>query len=210
MNCANAVPRCAQAIYGSNRLALLSWRNLPGRWLCGSLVGDSLEETTAALTAALSGADVVITCGGVSVGEADFVKEAFHRAGGEIELWRVAIKPGKPFVFGRCGRKYLFGLPGNPVSALVTFALLVRPALLRWQGAARTELPEQPGRLEESLANRGDRIRPRHPVGDGLVRSAGVAGVHALRSLTAANGLVAVRREDPRSGRRVQVLCLDR
>jgi molybdopterin molybdotransferase len=182
-------------IYESNRAALRSLVQLTGaRVQVLPLVRDTLAETTAALASALTSSDVILTSGGVSVGEADHVKEAFTRAGGEIDLWQVAIKPGKPFVFGRCGDKFLFGLPGNPVSALVTFALLVRPALLRWQGAERVNLPVQRGQLTEPLANRGGR---RHFIRvvlepDGRVRPAGLQASHALRSLAAANGLVDV------------------
>ncbi len=86
-----------------------------------------------------------------------FPQAAFEQVGGELEFWKVAIKPGRPFVFGRCRGKLLFGLPGNPVSALVTFLLLVRPALLRWQGATDVSLPAHPGVLAEPLANPGER-----------------------------------------------------
>ena len=78
--------------------------------------------------------DVVIIAGGVSVGEKDLVKPVLQKLGAEIALWRVAIRPGKPFLFGRLGGKLIFGLPGNPVSAYVTFVVFVRPALLRLQG----------------------------------------------------------------------------
>ena len=99
------------------------------------LVADALAATSLALADAFNQCDAVVTSGGVSVGEMDFLKRAFEQIGGELEFWKVAMKPGRPFVFGRCRGKLLFGLPGNPVSALVTFLLLVRPALLRWQGA---------------------------------------------------------------------------
>jgi molybdopterin molybdotransferase len=80
--------------------------------------------------------DVVIIAGGVSVGEKDLVKPVLRKLGAEIALWRVAIRPGKPFLFGWLGRKLIFGLPGNPVSAYVTFVVFVRPALLRLQGCS--------------------------------------------------------------------------
>jgi len=75
--------------------------------------------------------------------------------GGKLQFWKVAIRPGRPFVFGRCKEKFLFGLPGNPVSALVTFLLLARPALARWQGAAEVRLPTHSGLSTEPLTNRG-------------------------------------------------------
>jgi molybdopterin molybdotransferase len=157
-----------------------------------SLVPDTLADTRAALEAAFAACDIVVTSGGVSVGEMDFVKAAFEQLGGDLQFWKVAIRPGKPFVFGRHGRKFLFGLPGNPVSAFVTFLLLVRPALRGWQGATETGLRSYPGVLAEALANRGDRrhfVRVR-VAADGRVVSAGRQASHALSSLAEANGLV--------------------
>jgi molybdopterin molybdotransferase len=128
----------------------------------------------------------------VSVGELDFVKAALEAIGGSLQFWRVAIKPGRPFVLGRWREKLLFGLPGNPVSAFVTFLLLVRPALLRWQGANEVALPAHPGVLGEPLANPGSR---RHFVrvkvdAAGIVRSAGLQASHIMSSLAEGNGLV--------------------
>ncbi|EEF57443.1 molybdopterin molybdotransferase MoeA [Pedosphaera parvula] len=156
------------------------------------LVVDSSSATQAALEKALCECDLVVTSGGVSVGEMDFVKSAFEQLGGNLQFWKVSIKPGRPFVFGRCGEKFLFGLPGNPVSAFVTFLLLVRPALRYWQGASITGLRTQQGILDEPLSNSGDR---RHFVrvtinGAGRVHSAGVQASHMLGSLAEANGLV--------------------
>jgi molybdopterin molybdotransferase len=156
------------------------------------LVPDSLTRTRSALQRAFAECDAVVTTGGASVGKLDFVKAAFAELGGSQEFWKVAIKPGKPFVFGTLAGKHLFGLPGNPVSAFVTFQLLVRPALLRWQGAGEVGLPAHPGTLTEPLVNRGDRrhfVRVR--VGaEGRVHSAGTQASHMLHSLAAANGLV--------------------
>jgi molybdopterin molybdotransferase len=106
----------------------------------------------------------------------------------------VAIRPGRPFIFGRCKGKLLFGLPGNPVSALVTFVLLVRSALLRFQGAREVSLPSQPGILSEPLANPGNRrhfMRVRIDAG-AKICSAGAQASHMLTSLALANGLIDV------------------
>jgi molybdopterin molybdotransferase len=182
-------------IYESNRIGLSALIRIAGAApKVFPLVADEFNATRAALTDAFAGCDAVVTSGGVSVGEMDFVKRAFEEAGGELQFWRVAIKPGRPFVFGRWRGKLLFGLPGNPVSALVTFLLLARPALLRWQGAADVSLPAHPGVLAEPLANDGPR---RHFLrvkadGTGNVYSAGVQASHALSALAAANGLVDV------------------
>jgi molybdopterin molybdotransferase len=136
----------------------------------------------------------LVTCGGVSVGETDLVKESFEKLGGDLDFWKVAMRPGKPFVYGRWQNKYWFGVPGNPVSALVTFQLLVRPALLRMQGCSRIDLPSVLGILAEPVRNKGDRrhfVRVRWEE-DGAVRSAGIQASHMMHSLASANGLVDV------------------
>ena len=182
-------------IYESNRpmlAALLAECGAEARVY--PLVPDSLNRTRVALERAFAECDAVVTTGGASVGQLDFVKAAFAELGGSEEFWKVAIKPGKPFVFGSLAGKFLFGLPGNPVSAFVTFLLLVRPALLRWQGAAEVALPAHPGVLAEPLVNRGDRrhfVRVRVDA-EGRVHSAGTQASHMLHSLAAANGLVDV------------------
>lgn len=182
-------------IYESNRAMLLEPLHAAGALPRSyPILPDSLPDTSRILEQALRECDAVITTGGVSVGEYDFVKKAFEQIGGELSFWRVAIKPGKPFVFGKHGNKLLFGLPGNPVSAFVTFLLLVRPALLRWQGANQVDLPGHPARVTEPLVNRGDRrhFMRVHLDPSGEVRSAGTQASHVLSSLAAANGLVDV------------------
>ena len=182
-------------IYESNRLVLSTLISQAGGIPQSfPLVPDSLTATRAALETAFEQCDAVVTTGGVSVGDMDFIKSAFEQMGGRLEFWKVAIRPGRPFVFGRCQEKFLFGLPGNPVSAVVTFLLLARPALARWQGAADVDLPTHPGVLAEPLTNHGER---RHFMRvavdrDGRIRSAGTQTSHSLSSLAAANGLVDV------------------
>ena len=122
-------------IYNSNRTTLTGLVNGLGCELIDfGIVPDTLEATEAALEGAASIADVVITSGGVSVGEADYVKAAVEKLG-RVEMWKVAMKPGKPLVYGRVGDADFIGLPGNPVSAFVTFCLFVRPFLLKRMGA---------------------------------------------------------------------------
>jgi molybdopterin molybdotransferase len=189
------LPLSPGRIYESNRLTLAA---LLAR--CGAtartypLVPDTVPATQSALKTAFAECDLVVTSGGVSVGEMDFMKTAFQQLGGRLDFWRVAIKPGKPFVFGRLGKKLLFGLPGNPVSAFVTFLLLVRPAIARWQGAARVALPSHPGVLAEPFSNpEGRRHFARVKVDEsGHVHSAGAQGSHRLSSLANANGLLDV------------------
>ena len=104
---------------------------------CG-IVADDFEGTRQALLAAAGKSDCVITTGGVSVGEEDHVKAVVEQEG-ELQLWKLAIKPGKPLACGKIAKTQFFGLPGNPVSAFVTFALVVRPCLLRMLGGERSE-----------------------------------------------------------------------
>jgi molybdopterin molybdotransferase len=123
-------------IYNSNRYTLTGLVNGLGCELIDlGIVPDTLEATEAALARAAREADVVITSGGVSVGEADYVKAAVEKLG-RVEMWKVAMKPGKPLVYGRVNDADFIGLPGNPVSAFVTFCLFVRPFLLKRMGAA--------------------------------------------------------------------------
>lgn len=123
-------------IYNSNRATLTALLRTLGCQVTDlGDVPDDLEATVATLEAASREADVVITSGGVSVGEEDHVKAAVGRLG-RIELWRVAMKPGKPLVYGKVKAADFLGLPGNPVSAYVVFCLFVRPFLLKRMGAA--------------------------------------------------------------------------
>ena len=122
------------AIYNSNRFFL---RALLQRMGCEvtdmGIVPDRLDATQDALRTASQDHDVILTSGGVSVGEEDHIKPAVQ-ALGQLDLWQIAIKPGKPFAYGRVGQAHFLGLPGNPVASFITFAILVRPFLLRLQG----------------------------------------------------------------------------
>ena len=128
------------AIYNSNRFVL---RALLLRLGCEvsdfGIVPDKREATIAALQKASEQHDLILTSGGVSVGEEDHIKPSVE-ALGSLDLWQIAIKPGKPCAYGRVGAAHFLGLPGNPVSSLVTFMLLVRPFLLRLQGVPAAEL----------------------------------------------------------------------
>ncbi len=130
------------AIYNSNRFFL---RALLQRLGCVvtdlGIVPDRLDSTIAALKGASLQHDLILTSGGVSVGEEDHIKPAVQSLG-ELSLWQLAIKPGKPFAYGRVGAAHFIGLPGNPVSSFVTFLLLVRPFLLALLGG--TELAPSP------------------------------------------------------------------
>ncbi|HXE47393.1 MAG TPA: gephyrin-like molybdotransferase Glp [Ramlibacter sp.] len=125
------------AIYNSNRFFL---RALLQRLGCEvtdlGIVPDRLDATVEALRGASVQHDLILTSGGVSVGEEDHVKPAVQTLG-SLDLWQIAIKPGKPFAYGKVGPAHFIGLPGNPVSSFITFLLLVRPFLLKLQGATR-------------------------------------------------------------------------
>jgi molybdopterin molybdotransferase len=132
------------AIYNSNRFFL---RTLLQRFGCEvsdlGIVPDQREATVAALRNAAQHHDLILTSGGVSVGEEDHIKPAVQ-ALGNLDLWQIGMKPGKPFAHGRVGAAHFIGLPGNPVSSFVTFLLLVRPFLLKLQGVpvdAESALP---------------------------------------------------------------------
>ncbi len=124
------------AIYNSNRFFLHSLlRRLGCEVTDLGIVPDRLEATVQALRDAAQAHDLILTSGGVSVGEEDHIKPAVQ-ALGQLNLWQIAIKPGKPFAHGRVGDAHFVGLPGNPVSSFVTFLVLVRPFLLRLQGVS--------------------------------------------------------------------------
>ncbi|MDO9090121.1 MAG: molybdopterin molybdotransferase MoeA [Burkholderiaceae bacterium] len=125
------------AIYNSNRFFLRAMLLRLGCEVSDlGIVPDTREATLAALRQASLAHDLILTSGGVSVGEEDHIKPAVE-ALGRLHLWQMAIKPGKPFAYGRIGAAHFAGLPGNPVSSFLTFALLVRPFLLKLQGATR-------------------------------------------------------------------------
>ena len=122
------------------------------------LTGDNLDATAASLEAALRTSDLLITVGGVSVGDHDVVRPALEQIGVELDFWKVRIKPGKPLAFGRHGTRRVLGLPGNPVSAQLTFALFGLPLLRAMQGDARTLPQEQPAALTCDLKKKAGRM----------------------------------------------------
>lgn len=155
---------------------------------------DDAQEIEDAFRAATT-SDVLIISGGVSVGARDFVKPALTAIGASLDLWRVAVKPGKPFLFGRAGSCLIFGLPGNPVSAYMTFLLFVRPALLKLRGAndAELALTSVSARLAEAIENPG--ARPHYVRGqlkDGVFSAVGRQESHALFGLHQSNALLRV------------------
>ncbi|MDP9364102.1 MAG: molybdopterin molybdotransferase MoeA [Chloroflexota bacterium] len=176
---------------------------------------DTVEDLSEKLAAARD-ADLIVTSGGVSLGDFDLVKDVL-RAEGEVAIWQVRMKPGKPLAFGRVGGRPLLGLPGNPVAAAVSFFLFGRPAILKMLGRRDLTAPAVEATLLEPLDNRGQRrhyVRARlerRSDGTLTVRTAGEQGAGVLSSLGRANGLLVVpeslERAEP--GMRLPVLLLD-
>jgi molybdopterin molybdotransferase len=175
-------------VYDSNRYTLHGMlTELGAEVLDLGVVPDVRTELKSAFAQAGQVADVVITSGGVSVGEADFVKEILAEVG-SIQFWKVAMKPGRPLAFGRIGTAVFFGLPGNPVSVMVTFYLFVQVALRRMMGedwklpapiraTCSSKLKKRPGRIEyqrgiiEPLASGGYTVRKTGAQGSGILTS---------------------------------------
>ena len=180
-------------VYDSNRYTLLAMLRAVGAEILDlGVVRDAREEVEGAFREASAAADAIITSGGVSVGEADFVKETLEKTG-EVDFWKIAMKPGRPLAFGKVGGALFFGLPGNPVSVMVTFYQFVQPALRRMMGEpaappvrfrvkCASRLRKRPGRVEFQRGVLG------HDQTGGLaVRSTGGQGSGILSSMHEAN-----------------------
>ncbi|OIQ99225.1 molybdopterin molybdenumtransferase [mine drainage metagenome] len=198
--CSLGTPLAPGQVYDSNRYTLWSMLTRLGCEVRDlGVVRDDPAALEAALTTAARSSDVVITSGGVSVGEADFVRELMARLG-EVAFWKIAMKPGRPMAFGRIGEAWLFGLPGNPVAVMVTFYQFVRPALLKMMGAEPAPLPifrvpslaalkKAPGRTEflrGILSIEG---------GEWCVQPTGAQGSGILSSMSDANCLIVLEHE---------------
>ncbi len=174
---------------------------------------DQVEELRAKLQAAQE-ADLILTSGGVSVGDYDLVKDIM-REQGAIDFWRVNLRPGKPLAFGKLGNTPLLGLPGNPVSAAVTFELFARPALRKMQGFVQVLRPLVQARLLHDLRESGNR---RHYVravvalqnGGFVARTTGPQDSHILTSMLGANALLIIPENSPpiQTGETVQAMLL--
>jgi len=195
-------PLAEGQIYDTNRFTVALMLNKLGCEVIDlGVIADDQAALRTAFTEADRQADVVISTGGVSVGEADFTRAMLEELGA-ITFWKLAIKPGKPFAFGRLANSWFCGLPGNPVSAAVTFYQLVQPLLatltgqttrimpLRQRARATQRLKKSPGRLDfqRAILSRGD---------DGVleVRSTGAQGSHVFSSFALANCFVVLERD---------------
>ena len=180
-------------IHDSNALSLAALSTEAGAQVVGvEHSRDAREATTQALSSALDTADLLLVSGGVSVGPHDHVKPALESLGVEEVFWRVSLRPGKPTWVGTRGDRLVIGLPGNPVSALVTFVLFARPALAALQGASPA--PRRRVVLAEPLPRNPERdeaVRVRLDA-DGRAHDTGPQGSHVLSSMLGADGLAIV------------------
>lgn len=208
-------PLAPGGIYSSNGFALAAQVARAGGLVeRRETVEDTVEGTVGSLGSALKAADLVVVSGGVSVGPHDHVKDALAKLGVDELFWGVALKPGKPTWFGTRGGTLAFGLPGNPVSAMVTFQLFVRPAIAVLQGASPSAVRAE-AFLEESVPRNPGReqvvrVRLRH-TRDGLAASpTGAQGSHILTSMVGADALalIAPGDGDAEVGERVEVELL--
>jgi molybdopterin molybdotransferase len=206
-------PLFSGQIYDSNRYALHGLLNNINYIVTDmGVIGDDKQLLEESFIEAAKNHDVIITTGGVSVGEADYVKEILSRCG-EVNFWKIAIKPGKPLAFGKIGDCYFFGLPGNPVAVIVTFQYIVSPALKHLLGATETKtiklaaictstLKKAPGRQEYQ---RG--ILTQDAAGNFFVASSGKQGSNIMKSLSEANCYIVlpVACEGIQAGERVMI-----
>ena len=176
---------------------------------------DTLDATCDKIRAGLN-ADILVITGGVSVGDRDFVKMAIEKLGGSVTFWKVNMKPGKPLAFAMLEGKPVFALPGNPVAAMVSFELFVRPSLLKAMGHRRVFRPKVTALLQEPAANKGKRphlVRGIVSVHDDRyqVSTTGNQSSGRLSSLIQGNGLIRLSPEALHApGDEVEVLLLDR
>ena len=184
------------AVFDSNRYTVTSLLDRLGCEVIElGVVRDEPAALEAAFRTAAAQADVILSSGGVSVGEADFTKGMMAKLG-DVAFWRIAMRPGRPFAVGRIGNTVRFGMPGNPVAVMVTFLTLVRPALLQMMGAKPQPLPLLQAHSEQPLRKKAGRTEYQRgivstaPDGRLQVRTTGNQGSGVLSSMVQANGLI--------------------
>ena len=203
-------------VYDSNRYTLHGMLARLGVEIIDlGVVRDDPVLLEQAFRRAASEADVVITTGGVSVGEADFVRALMAKLG-EVLFWKIAMRPGRPMAFGRIGNAFLFGLPGNPVAVMVTFYQFVRDALLHLSGRTEFELPLLKAAAAERLRKVPGRTEYQRGIlfrddGEWKVRTTGQQGSGVLRSMSEANCFIVLEHERGKiePGELVQVQLFD-
>jgi molybdopterin molybdotransferase len=199
-------------VYDSNRYTLHGMLSRLGVELIDmGVVRDAPDALEQAFRQASERADAVITTGGVSVGEADFVRQLMSRLG-EVLFWKIAMRPGRPMAFGKIGDAFLFGLPGNPVAVMVTFYQFVRDALLFMSGREAAEMPLLKAAAAENLRKVPGRTEYQRGIlfkegGAWKVRTTGQQGSGVLRSMSEANCFIVLEHERGavKSGEQVDV-----
>jgi len=190
----------AGEVYDSNRYTLYGMLSRLGVEIIDmGVVRDDPKQLEKAFRQAARKADVVITTGGVSVGEADFVKQLMAKLG-EVLFWKIAMRPGRPMAFGRIGSAFLFGLPGNPVAVMVTFYQFVRDALIHLSGRRDAPLPLLKAAAAENLRKVPGRTEYQRGIlfkegNDWRVRTTGQQGSGVLRSMSEANCFIVLEHE---------------
>ena len=181
------------AIYDSNRYTLYGMLERMGADIIDmGVIKDDRDALEEAFSIAAANADVLITSGGVSVGEADYIKEILAKLG-KVDFWKVAIKPGRPLAFGQVGNALFFGLPGNPVSVMVTFYEFVQPALRKMIGEDDAGILSLKARCDSRLKKRPGRVEYQRGIlqkdqdGNLVVVKTGAQGSGILRSMSQAN-----------------------
>ena len=181
------------AIYDSNRYTLYGMLERMGADIIDmGVIKDDRDALEEAFSIAAANADVLITSGGVSVGEADYIKEILAKLG-KVDFWKVAIKPGRPLAFGQVGNALFFGLPGNPVSVMVTFYEFVQPALRKMIGEDNAGVLSLKARCDSRLKKRSGRVEYQRGIlqkdqdGNLVVVKTGAQGSGVLRSMSQAN-----------------------
>ncbi len=189
------------AVYDSNRYTVFGLLTRLGCEVIDmGVVRDDPALLEAAFAKAAQEADVIITSGGVSVGEADFTKAMMKKLG-DVAFWKIAMRPGRPMAVGRIGKSVLFGLPGNPVAVMVTFLAFVRPALLRMMGSTTQPAPLLKAKSLEPLRKKAGRTEYQRgfvsSAADGTlqVRTTGNQGSGVLSSMVQGNGLIVLHHE---------------
>jgi molybdopterin molybdotransferase len=184
-------------VYDSNRYTVHGMLSRLGVEIIDmGVVRDDPAKLEAAFRKAASSADAIITTGGVSVGEADFIKQMMEKLG-EVLFWKIAMRPGRPMAFGKIGNSYLFGLPGNPVAVMVTFYGFVREALLHLAGRSDERLPLLKATAAEAIRKVPGRTEFQRGIlsPDGKVRTTGQQGSGVLRSMSEANCFIVLEHE---------------
>ncbi|MFC1623981.1 gephyrin-like molybdotransferase Glp [Candidatus Omnitrophota bacterium] len=176
---------------------------------------DNPEELENRLKQGLD-CDLIVTSGGVSVGDYDLVKPILAKIGTDMKFWKVAMRPGKPLVFGRLGDRFIFGLPGNPVSSMISFEVFVRPTILKLSGQELDKRCEVDAILEEDVKKKKDlryflRAETRWEDGTYHTRTTGPQGSGILKSMALANSLIVLPEEKDyvKKGSKVKVRFLD-